>query len=169
MRIFIAIEVEQSAAIYAAELQKCLTEPKLTNPQNLHITLVYIGEVASDAVSKVEQLISDAILQKQAFVYSAENISSFKDGKINYLQCKSDDFFDLRESLTSQLNKIGISYDGGDFCPHITLRRGKKAPFEMPLEKRSFIAQTVVLYQSVSTSEGVVYKPLKKHTLKRLK
>ncbi|MFA6163784.1 MAG: RNA 2',3'-cyclic phosphodiesterase [Methylobacter sp.] len=72
-----------SQAIQAAGL-------KSVNPQNLHVTLVFIGNVDSAVESLIKQSVAD--ISVEPFVLTFDQLSYWSRPKVLCLTCKQDDY-----------------------------------------------------------------------------
>lgn len=160
MRLFIAIKPNNALleALKAAqeELRAAGVAGNYTKPQNLHITLAFIGEYPDPArVLRVMREVPFAPLE-----ISLCGTGSFKGvfwagikEKGGLAACASR----LRGALAAS----GIPFDKKPFSPHITIVREPHG--ELPpgvLQPAKMLAQRVSLYKSERVPGGMIYTEL---------
>ncbi len=122
MRLFIAIKLENSIKNAILQTMKEMKDAGIRGryalPDNLHITLAFIGE--TDRLKDIIKAVRT--LKVEPFSISLSNVGNFRDllwvglsdrGELNL----------LAESVRSSLDSAGISYDRKKFMPHITIVR----------------------------------------------
>lgn len=128
MRLFIAINFNEKVKLRLAELSNGLragsTKGRFVPPENLHLTLVFLGECdekqALDAKSAM-----DAV-EFKAFKINIDNIGRFKrrGGDIWWAGIRSNkELTRVYEKLTKNLTESGFQIEKRKFSPHITLGR----------------------------------------------
>ena len=129
---------------------------------NWHVTLKFVGNVPSDRTAALQAAIAG--IQVDEFRLRFDRLAFWQRPRIACLQ--SVTVPSELESLVTRLNAacepFGIEPEAGHYRPHITAVRAARA-FEpimlaRPLEL-SFSGFELV--ESVSTTEGVKYRPLK--------
>jgi RNA 2',3'-cyclic 3'-phosphodiesterase len=148
MRLFVALEipaeVRENLAALIRELRAIDAKPKWVRPQNLHVTLKFIGEV--DAAK------SEAIRAALAGVPPAERVElSFRGVGFFPSEKRARVFWagvdapphlaSLAGAIDAQLEKLGISPEKRPFTPHLTLARLE--PPGMPDKLRAAVAKNV--------------------------
>jgi RNA 2',3'-cyclic 3'-phosphodiesterase len=178
-RLSIGIPIESPMSVQQVELWKkdaCLNRNVLnwTIPGNWHITLFFLGSTEESAVSVLQQLIEESFRNVQVYQTELKGVGVFpntNNPKVLWLGLA-----DLQPILSaySQLGELlqqnGFSYDQKPLKPHLTLARVKRAnhpsEFQSLLDKYQETVfdrieiQSVALFESISKSEGPVYKPL---------
>ena len=141
MRLFIALQLnsEMKKALIDLQdrMQRLGVRGNFTKPENLHLTLAFIGEYPDpeDVIDVLETI------RVQPFQISLEGIGSF--GNLWWAGLSgSDELKNLAKRLRRGLAEAGIPYDRKKFSPHITLVR-------KPLTR------------SGSIPEGILQEPLR--------
>ena len=126
MRLFIAInfseKIKRQLAETIRELQKHAIQGSFTRKENLHLTLVFIGETQrlQDAKQAIEYI------QSASFALTLEGFGRFKrnDGDIYWIGMnRSDPLADIQRQLCNVLTNMEFEIDRREFTPHLTLGR----------------------------------------------
>ena len=132
MRLFIGIRISDEIKIKLALLQKKLKEKvkeaKIVNPDNLHLTLKFLGEVRDDGVSRISEVLENISFQFSPFSIRIGGIGRFPDGKkIRVLWVGAEAGNHLRQLnkfIEEKFEKIGFLQENR-FKEHITISRFK--------------------------------------------
>lgn len=122
MRLFIAIRLtdEMKTAIAGTinELKKAGVRGRYVPPQNLHLTLAFIGEM--DDPAPVEAALQSVTVRP--FRLSLSEMGSF--GNLLWIGLKgSRELYTATADVRTALDEAGIPYDRKKFVPHITILR----------------------------------------------
>jgi len=126
MRLFIAINFteEVKSKIYEEEikLEKALSNGHITSKENIHLTLVFIGETNNP------KIISDCInhIKQERFDVFIKGLNYFPRGekRLYYLELEKNPILNhLYEFLYQELTAKGFELEYRPFTPHITLGR----------------------------------------------
>ncbi|MCL2890710.1 MAG: RNA 2',3'-cyclic phosphodiesterase [Methanomassiliicoccaceae archaeon] len=127
MRLFIAIEPDDSARTRIAELRDTLRSRsqrgRFTRSENIHLTLAFLGECDNAKTEKVKMIMDS--LEFERFRVSMDRIGRFRrdGGDIWWVGiAENRTLTDLRNALVSGLKKEGIDIDER-FDAHITIGR----------------------------------------------
>jgi 2'-5' RNA ligase len=161
-RLFFALwpdpETRAKCASVAAALKAC-GRPVL--PDNLHVTLVFIGSVDEATEAKLIEAAETVSFAKVSIRF--DTLDYWHRPRIICLTGKPED--GAAAALVEALNHIAaaleIRTDDRPYRPHVTLlRKAKKLP---PLFFEPIVWQSdaFCLVESCSTPEGVVYRVLK--------
>ena len=191
-RVFIAINlpegVKTALSKYQNKWQKLPV--KWTKSENLHITLVFIGDVDEGKILKIKQAINKVIVRYKSFpiVFDKTLYSPHKKDKeipkmIWVKGQLSKDFLNLKKDLEKELTrKIGFSSENRPACRqsretvlHITLARIKEwewriiEPDERPEIEEDInfkiTAESIELMESVLKRSGSEYTILESFPL----
>lgn len=170
MRLFVAInftdEVKKELVKIRDEIKKNAVSGNFTDDNNLHLTLVFIGEVPSAdmAVKAV-----DGIDMKR-FDITIEGVGKFKrsGGDIYYAGVrKKNKLALLQEYVKNKLMEQGFEISQREFSPHVTLGRQvvcKKTDFLQPMVSVAVDKISLMLSQRI---EGkLVYTEIHSKDLK---
>jgi 2'-5' RNA ligase len=183
-RLFIAInlpqEIKQELVALEGEIKNSFSEEigehvaKWVEPENLHITLLFIGEVGEDKVEKISQIIQDSVGCWQKFEVKMDKICygppKAMPPRLIWLEIvKNMDLECLAQTISQKAIEGDIlrQADSRPFSPHITLARIKEwvwkriEPEERPQVEQeidlSFRADSVDLMESVLKRTGPEY------------
>ena len=152
---------------------------KWSKPENWHVTLFFFGNTPETAIPLLQNLIEKSFHSAQAFHTELSGVGTFPNlHRPKVLWLGLNDISPLMPSysiLAELLEKQGFDCGNKPLKPHLTLARIKNSPhlsdFSAWLEKHSqssfgtIAVGRIILYESISTSEGPVYQPLFVHEL----
>jgi len=178
MRLFIGIDVTDELRGALVQVQEKLkstgADIKPVEPENIHLTIKFLGEVGDDIVGKISAAIERSISGKGVFQADVRGIGVFPS--LKYIRViwagvgtGADRIVELQRSLDSELVDLGFRRER-DYVPHITLARvrspkGKEKLVEAvkevsDLEFGHMQVLSVKLKQSTLTSRGPIYSTL---------
>jgi len=175
-RLFIALSFPSDIVVKLTELQSGLRGARWVPPQNMHLTLSYIGEASNILSEDLADVLRG--LDVQTFCMQLRGINNFTSRGITKSiwvgVAEKSSLFSLQSKIKNclQLNRIPI--DKRQFSPHVTLARLKNVrpedtagfiAFNNLFKTRSFRVQSFTLFESISTKEGSFYLPLEKFRL----
>ena len=161
MRLFIAIaldnEILQSVTGLQHSLQRQGVRGNYTSPENLHLTLAFIGDYPDpDHVLDTMQTIPFC-----PFELRLDGYGHFGDLWWAGIQ-KSDALISCTNRLRHALADAGIPFDKKRFSPHITLVR--KASLivkpELTIPASEMIVDKISLFRSERGKKGMIYTEL---------
>ncbi|HXR32759.1 MAG TPA: RNA 2',3'-cyclic phosphodiesterase [Verrucomicrobiae bacterium] len=130
MRLFIAIEI--SAVVRAAlaamlkEFRAIAPQVKWVRPENMHITLKFLGETDSSKLKAVQAALS-AIRSSEAATFHFRGLGFFpneKRAKVFWAGMEaSPNLPALAAEIDRAMHKIGFPLEDRPFTPHLTLAR----------------------------------------------
>jgi RNA 2',3'-cyclic 3'-phosphodiesterase len=188
MRLFIAIDLDEAAREAIAEEQRRLkasirsvrARMKWVRPEQMHLTLVFLGEVAEARVSPIIESIGQPI-PRPPFDLAFGGAGVFPSrGAPNVLWVGAllgeAETIEVQRHLADRVAPLGFSLERRPFRPHLTLARLKDSrPADrtaiLAAEHQKLVATTRVdhatLYQSKLSSQGSSYLALARATLSR--
>ena len=164
MRLFIAANFDEKIVSALTELQEGLrkngAEGNFTRPENLHLTLAFIGEYGNpeDVLDMME------MVSFQSMPLCVEGLQHYRDMYLLRMQGNTE-----LESYVKRLRRIlaeqGIPFDRKKFSPHITLIRKvsfRNGSLELPerLPEIPFCINKVSLMRSERGKKGMIYTEL---------
>jgi 2'-5' RNA ligase len=186
MRLFAAIELDEPARAAIAEEQRRLAErlrehraslPRLVNAEHMHLTLVFIGEVAEDRAPAIISAAAEPIAVAP-FGVGFGGIGAFPPrGAPRVLWLGVADgapaVVELQEIVASRLEHVGVPRERRPFHPHLTLGRWKesrasdrpRADETTPAMVARVEVDAVALIQSRLSSKGPAYTVLARAVL----
>lgn len=128
MRLFIAInfneDIKNELGNTMQRLKSYATRGNFTSSQNLHLTLVFLGEVAPARVEGIKQAMGKVTVEK--FAFSMSGLGHFKrnGGDIYWIGVDKDHTLAaLHCQLCRGLIQAGFTIEKREFKPHLTLGR----------------------------------------------
>lgn len=187
-RLFIGIPIQSSNAFQTTENWRAgklfrSHVLKWAKPENWHVTLIFLGSTPESAIPLLQNLIENSFDSIPAFRTELSGLGVFPNtAHPKVLWIGIQDISVLMPSylkLLELLLKHGFTLENKPLKPHLTLGRIKNssgnAVFTMLIEeycKTNFgtveVGQ-IILYESISSSEGPIYKPLFVKDLKNTK
>jgi 2'-5' RNA ligase len=185
VRLFVGIELSEqmkSAAAAAAErLQAALKRARLriqarwVPPENLHVTLWFIGEVKDDRAADIQAALN-APFEIAPFTLGVQGLGAFPPSgppRVFWMGVTSgkQELAALHAALALRLAPLGIEPEHRTFSAHVTLARIKDVPRGAPADIRRILAATAAdagsasvsaatLFRSRVSSKGSSYEPL---------
>jgi len=131
MRSFISIDVGALDALVGleGEMEKTGASLKLVEPDNIHITLKFLGEIEEDMVPEIEDAMRGAVEGIKPFTVMFQGMGAFPG--MNYVRVVwvgTGDDGEMRK-ISERINEALVPYKfkKESFKPHITLARVKSA------------------------------------------
>jgi 2'-5' RNA ligase len=174
MRLFLGLPTPPELAQALTRLTRAIELPKgrCTAPENLHLTLVFLGEVAEPKLPPIEQELSK--LTFVPFELKLTSLNTFPRAGVLFAEVEpTRALLQLQAKVVASMARCGFApKDSGApeahlYHPHITLARFH-GPLRLsqsqhtlpPSLQRSFIADTINLYRSNLTPTGAHYEVL---------
>ena len=161
MRLFIAINFDDNMTDALIEMQddlmRCGVNGNFTREENLHMTLVFIGE--SDEPEKIEEIMRDVPLR--SFTVKVSGMRRFKDMVFANVE-DNPDLNDYVKRLRHALSENDIDFDKKKFMSHITLVRRASGAKDIPMQMGDAIEEKmrvngISLMKSEQGRHGIVY------------
>jgi 2'-5' RNA ligase len=176
MRLFLGLPIPPELAQTLTRLTRAIELPKgrRTAPENLHLTLVFLGEVAEPTLPHIERELSE--LNFAPFQLKLTSLSTFPRAGVLISEVEpARPLLHLQAKIAANMARCGFAPEDRPYQPHITLAR-----FRGPLRlskshilpaslQRSFSADTVNLYRSNLTPTGPHYEVLAKKAATKAK
>jgi len=181
LRSFLAIELPKSIQKKIEEVQRDLkisrADVKWVRPENIHLTLKFLGNVEESRFEPILQSIGSLIQRTSPFPVKVQGMGAFphsKNPRVIWMGLidETKGLTTLQKSLEGALEKIGFEPEGRPFQPHLTLgrvrtSRGKddligKMEKHREEEFGDVEAGEIVLFKSELKPTGPIYTPLKK-------
>ncbi len=128
MRLFIAINFDEEIInkIYdtICDVKSIAQKGNFSHKQNLHVTLVFLGQVEPKMISKVKECMNGIISKN--FEIHMGGLGRFKRKGSDFYWIgieKSETMNELHNVLTSELDDFGFDVDMREFKPHLTIGR----------------------------------------------
>lgn len=187
LRTFIAIDLGKTIRERCIALQETLaragTEVKWVEPENLHVTLLFLGEVDARDVPAVCQAVALACAEQPAFTLSVETVGCFPNPRRPRVVWVgvgegAEEVIALHDALESPLLQLGCyRREERRYTPHITLGRvrgnGSTESLATALARKadwqagSIDVNEVLVLSSELTPRGPVYAVLSRARLQK--
>jgi 2'-5' RNA ligase len=133
---------------------------KKVNRNNLHVTLVFLGQVDNKSETILKQ--GAEKIKVEPFKLTFDQLAFWKKPKILCLTAKQHDsqLLSLVNALKSLADQCGIKTEERPYQAHITLARKAIYAIKIKIEPVEWQAQSFCLVESCSTPNGVVYQVL---------
>lgn len=168
MRLFVAVNLPEHIRheIWqtAAPLREAGLPVKWVAPESLHVTLKFLGEVASGREADIRARIDDAVAGTKRFAMGIGQFGAFpteKGPRVVWVGCEGVPPLELLQHRLEQgLAALGFPLEGRPFRPHVTLGRAKRdarsrdfAAFASALASLEYFGETMVESVDVMVSE----------------
>ncbi|MBZ2167396.1 RNA 2',3'-cyclic phosphodiesterase [Marinobacter sp. F4216] len=174
-RLFFSIEIPGWVKQRLLQVRAPVAGARWQSPAQLHLTFLFLGQVAEDRVS--ELCAAARCLPLSAFDVSVSGIGCFgQPASPRNLWAgvrPKEPMMDLQNALKDNLGPLGFEFEKRAFRPHITLARFKKqrgsvetllAEFQ-DADFGIFPVTEFVLYQSTQGAGGSVYTVVERFAL----
>ena len=162
MRLFFALwpddAVRAALARWTRELH-ALCGGRPTRPENLHVTLAFLGSVEEAQVAEVERTADSVVLRPVSLVLDGPGY--WKHNRIVWAGASTvpSELEALVSDLRGALVKSQIRFDAKSFVSHVTLLRDAREPKGMPaLDPIPWKIDGFSLVESVALPRGSRYE-----------
>lgn len=129
---------------------------------NLHVTLVFLGNIDSCKQSAITQAAAKIVIRPMSLLFN--RLSYWKKPAVVCLLAEQVD--PAVSSLVSQLSmsarQLGIELDERPYKPHVTLLRKAKSQVDIDFNPIHWHADSFCLVESCSTPTGVEYRVIER-------
>ena len=133
IRAFIAVELPEELKKELAELEAQLkknTPPvvKWVDPNSIHITLKFLGEISTDSIDELMRAIEEAARGIQPFQLEVRELGAFPGldrAQVLWVGIKGavEKIAQLQKRIEANTAQLGFSRESRAFTPHLTLGR----------------------------------------------
>ena len=181
IRTFIAIELPAKIIDGLKEIQDELKDGtnKVTwvKPENIHLTIKFLGDIAADKIDSIAGLLESAAAKSHSFDISVKGVGSFPtidNPRVLWVGIEESNvnLAALYNNIEDALSVIGFAKEDRPFKPHLTLgrikflkdRKGLKEWIERfkDITLGQYMVDSICLFQSMLTPEGAVHIKLEK-------
>ncbi|MFX1567861.1 MAG: RNA 2',3'-cyclic phosphodiesterase [Promethearchaeota archaeon] len=187
IRSFIAIELKdletiEKVNLFSQRLKQNQPKIKLVEPENLHMTIKFLGDISEPMAPKIYKILQEDInkelFQGKTFKYFLKGVGQFNRFSVLWTKLVGDIHFlqNIKDSIENNLfEELHIERDKrSKFKPHLTIARLKKGKINYKtfdtlknlinenkdLEFGSFTVKEVKLKKSQLTPTGPIYSDL---------
>jgi 2'-5' RNA ligase len=179
MRVFVAINLSDEERARLAGAARRLRESdfpvRWVPPQNVHLTLKFLGEVGEDSLAELYSAVDDASSDVASFDMALRGFGAFpslRRPRVVWAGVEQEaTLARLQEKVEAALEAVGYERENRRFHPHLTLGRARKGAragdfegFEDLVNRQSYEGRFRVTAVDVMRSrldpEGAVYSVL---------
>ncbi len=175
MRVFIALDLPREVINHIREIQNLLRKKnlfagKFTEPENLHLTLKFLGEISEAEIEKIKEKLRE--VRFPAFEAEIGEVGTFSKKFIKIIWVKLENCAKLQKEIDTKLR--GLFEPEFRFMSHITIARVKNVRDKKALidyvkniknKRIKFKVGNFFLKKSELHAEGPVYEDLEKYKL----
>jgi 2'-5' RNA ligase len=176
MRVFVALPLPEPVRVGLSLLCGGLPGVRWVAPENMHLTLRFIGEADGGLVEDIDVALSG--IRAPRFPVAIAGTGFFGNGnRVRVLWAgveRAAGLMHLHDKIESALVRLGLPPEPQKFTPHVTIGRGRGAPvprlqtfieshglFRAP----AFEAGRFALFSSFATRSGSVYQEERSYPL----
>ncbi len=187
MRCFIAIDIPNEIRAGLADLEKDLAgrvdirrgDVKWVEPEGMHLTLKFLGEVPDNQVIDVCRVVEAVASRHEAFDFAVKEVGSFGGRSVRVLWVGAGldcpELLKLQQDLEDEFELAGWPKEGRQFSGHLTLCRirnvkageklGEAAKQYGACDLGVVRAAAVCVYESQLKPEGPIYTRMGRYAL----
>ena len=181
MRTFIAVEIpkeiRQAVGEYINSIKECMKDVKWVEPQNLHFTIKFLGEVKNSDIRNIKECVENVANEFSSFALGLSDTGFFPSKykpKVVWIGVDGgkDTLLDLYQDMERCFEQYGYDREAKTYSPHLTIGRVKKfkmvtAPENLPdFEPVMFTVSRLAVMKSTLTPEGPIYEKISESELK---
>ena len=168
MRLFVAIALPEDLRARLTRLQQGVPAARWVDPDNLHLTLRFIGEADGGQAHDVDAALTQ--VRAVRFELTLAGVGCFGQGrKARALWAgvaPTPELDRLQSRVEQAVQAAGFAPEGRKFKPHVTLARFKGDPghrlddylaHHAAVRAESFEAREFVLYSSLLAQAGAIH------------
>jgi 2'-5' RNA ligase len=176
-RIFFAVDISDAAKAVASERISAFKNEfpdvrvSWAKPENLHITLKFIGDANDEQIESISSRLAKAFHQISPFTVGLSSSSAFGKRVLSIaIEDETDSLQAINETLESTCERVGFPREKRSFKPHLTLARirDERGTHELisrhgktQIEPVEWEIRQIVLYESELRPTGSIYSKLK--------
>lgn len=164
MRAFIGIKLDDCQADILEiinELKSKSMQGNYTLANNIHLTLVFLGDIPECEIDKVKAILES--IEYYEFPLEIIKIKKLKDMIILEVR-KDNHLMEYQKKLQNRLISEGLRIEDRPYYPHITVARKNNDSITRDLQMQS-IAREVILFSSSRIYNVLTYTPISKRKL----
>ena len=176
-RCFIALELPEEAKKEIIQIQENLEKRnlfkgKLTERENLHLTLKFLGEIDEVKIEEIRKRLKEIKFESFKAYLGEAGIFSPDFIKIVWIELLGKEIFELQKQIDEKLS--GLFEKERRFMSHITIARVKQVKDKRKLldylssikaKQIEFPVFELVLKKSVLTEKGPIYTDIERYNL----
>jgi RNA 2',3'-cyclic 3'-phosphodiesterase len=174
-RTFIALELPEAVKLQACQVIERLSflddRVRWTRPDNLHLTLNFLGDVSPELMPKIIETVQTIAKETLPLTLCVSGLGGFADlneARVIWLGVQGDvsGLRNFQSMIETQLTPFGFVPERRKFFPHITLGRSRRKAVAVDVTRVGslspihFQAGRVTVMKSELGPGGAVYHPL---------
>ena len=177
MRIFVAVfpppEIRR-ALVGAAHELPVVGEARWARPENIHLTLKFLGDVSEDDLDRVVDALDPVRLKHEPFEAELSGFGAFPSARRARILWAgigqgSESLRDLARDVEASLEPLGFEREDRAYLPHLTLGRARGRPVSLEAVEKTpplgFKVRKVELVESELGGAGPTYTTLATYPL----
>jgi 2'-5' RNA ligase len=178
IRSFIALEISPEIQAQLGQIQNQLkksdADVKWVNPQNIHLTLKFLGNVSPEMIEQIKKVITKLSQEHKHFELKITQLGAFptiEHPRVLWVGIEQGfkPTIQLAKDLEERLIQLGFLREKRAFTPHLTLGRVRSNQNRKQLKQllhsitfhpQTMPVQTIILFKSTLTPKGALYQPL---------
>ncbi|RKU05732.1 RNA 2',3'-cyclic phosphodiesterase [Candidatus Poribacteria bacterium] len=184
IRCFVAIEIPETIQNKLARIQgtlrKQIQKASWVKPNNIHLTLKFLGDVDPDDIQTIGETIEGVAIRHRSFSLRVGGLGAFPNfarPRVLWAGVKvgSERVSDLAQDINVALTDCGFSIDTKKFNSHLTIARVKERIDLRPyanqyrqydrIDGAEMSVRTISLIQSQLHPTGAIYSTLQSYSL----
>ena len=178
MRLFVALALPEDLRARLADLGLGVPGARWIPPENLHLTLRFIGEADGHQAQDIDAALSQ--VHAPGFSVTLAGLDQFGGGdKVRslWVGVESNEYLArLHAKIETAFQRIGLPPERRKFKPHVTLARFKSNPRgklleflarNSPFRSEPFEVSEFILYSSFLSHNGAIHAPEAAYPLTR--
>lgn len=176
-RGFIAIDIDSFPKLvqFENEIGKSGANVKIVEPENIHITLKFLGDTNEEFVDRIEEIIKDSVKGADPFEIKLKGAGVFPND--NYIKVmwigieNGEQIGKIANKIDEEISELGFEKEKRRFSAHLTIARIKSAKNKEKLlqliekyreaEFGTLMVDAIKLKKSELTAKGPIYSTLK--------
>lgn len=174
MRAFISVEISEEIKKNIVKIQnelfkQKLFDGKLTEPENLHLTLKFLGEISEKEAGEVQKKLKEINFKKFNAKISEIGVFSPSFIKIIWVKIDGGEVMELQKEINDKLSELFAREVR--FMSHLTIARVKNVKDKkklldflasLKLSEMEFLVNSFELKKSELTEKGPIYSTIEK-------
>jgi 2'-5' RNA ligase len=162
-RLFFALWPDDHTRQQCFQISKAIgNNAKLVQATNLHVTLVFLGNITADKEIALRQTAATTPIPTLTLCFN--QLSFWKKPSILCLTATESDpeLLMLVDQLSMLVQNLGIPVDERPYQPHVTLAKKAKELVTLEFKPITWHSETFCLVESCASPTGVHYRVIEK-------
>lgn len=175
MRLFVAVEIPETIRTRLSLLQGGVPGARWIRPENLHLTLRFIGEVDGRLAGDIDLALAQIPARPFEIELSGTGVFSPRQPRVLWAGvARSEPLVALATKIEIALQRIGVPAETRKFAPHVTLgklktpdpaRLGQFLSAHGDFRAGPFPVTHFTLFSSITRPDGSIYRPERVYVL----